>query len=35
MGETTVPCAAVNGTQDVTLVFAGDVTAAWWQFAAE
>ena len=35
MGETTVPCAAITGMQDVTLVFAGDVTAAWWQFTAE
>ncbi|MBQ8200217.1 MAG: family 43 glycosylhydrolase [Clostridia bacterium] len=35
MGEMTVPCAAVTGIQDVTLVFAGDVTTSWWQFAAK
>ncbi len=35
MGEVTVPCATVSGLQDVTLIFAGDVTASWWQFTAE
>ena len=35
MGEITVPCASVSGLANVTLVFAGDVTASWWQFSAE
>lgn len=30
--EITVPCAAIEGETDVYLLFAGDVTAAWWQF---
>ncbi|MBQ2953792.1 MAG: family 43 glycosylhydrolase [Clostridia bacterium] len=35
MGEITVPCASVSGQTNVTLVFAGDVTASWWQFTGE
>ena len=31
MAEYTVDCASVAGVCDVTLVFAGDVTADWWQ----
>ncbi|MBQ8554390.1 MAG: family 43 glycosylhydrolase [Clostridia bacterium] len=33
--EYTVDCASVSGITDVYLVFAGDVTANWWQFTAE
>ncbi len=32
MTEITVDCASVSGTQDVTIVFAGDVTCEGWQF---
>ena len=35
MGMVTVPCASVSGQTNITLVFAGDVTASCWQFAAE
>lgn len=32
MAEYTVDCANVTGTTDLTILFAGDVTADWWQF---
>ena len=35
LGEITVPCANVTSYQDITLIFAGDVTSDWWQFSAE
>jgi len=35
MAPVTVECAAISGQQDVYLVFAGDVTANWWQFTKE
>ncbi len=34
-GTLTVPCADVQGETTVTLVFAGDVNANWWQFSAK
>lgn len=34
-GEITVDCAPVSGINDVYLLFAGDVTADWWQIAGE
>jgi len=35
MTELTVPCQSVVAHQDVYFVFAGDVTADWWQFTQE
>ena len=35
LSEITVDCQSVGGHQDVTMIFAGDVTAAWWQFTRE
>ncbi|MBQ3484873.1 MAG: family 43 glycosylhydrolase [Clostridia bacterium] len=35
LGEITVPCKNVTAYQDITLIFAGDVTSDWWQFSAE
>ena len=35
MTEITVPCQSVTALQDVYLLFAGDVTADWWQFTQE
>lgn len=35
MTEMTVPCQNVVAYQDVTLIFAGDVTCDWWQFTRE
>lgn len=35
LSEITVPCGNVTAYQDVTLIFAGDVTSDWWQFSAE
>ncbi len=34
-GEITVDCASVRGNADLYLLFAGDVTADWWQMEAE
>lgn len=34
-GEITVDCASVQGNTDLYLMFAGNVTADWWQMAAE
>ena len=31
MAEYTVDCSSLTGTADMTLIFAGDVTADWWQ----
>ena len=35
MGDITVDCAEVSGQTDLYILFAGDVTADWWQFAAK
>ena len=34
-GEITVDCLSFTGTADMTILFAGDVTAHWWQLAGE
>ena len=35
LSEITADCVSIGGHQDVTLIFAGDVTADWWQFTRE